>query len=252
MPDFFHLIPIKNVADLEYLNYFLTAGRFLWALAYLAIAVAGFRARSYGMPLVACCLTLSWELIFSFIYVCQGWPLFWFKLWFYLDCLIFLEIVVFGKAWQRNPVIRSCFYFVLATTAIFAFIGERTYFNYVATPNNCTDYSTTMVNMAYMINLVASILFSFLLFSRPALAGLSYLAAWAKSIGTLLISIANVISLQYIPGMTETAAADQWLYPEYFLYFLMFTVTFYDVIYITLFTRAKFFGRHPGAEENVE
>ena len=40
----------------------------LWTLAYLLIIRQGFLDRTYGMPLAALCVNLSWELVFAFVY----------------------------------------------------------------------------------------------------------------------------------------------------------------------------------------
>lgn len=40
-----------------------------WTLAYMLIIKRRFQDKTFGMPLTALCANLSWEFIFSFLYL---------------------------------------------------------------------------------------------------------------------------------------------------------------------------------------
>ena len=79
-----------------------------WAVVYLFTIHKGFKDKSYGIPLGAICLNLTWELFFAFfcspslghdICFADGDLLF-VRLWAVFDVIIFYQLLRFGQSLQ--------------------------------------------------------------------------------------------------------------------------------------------------------
>ena len=83
-----------------------------WTIAYGQIVLTCFRDKTYGLPLASICLNIAWEFIFSFNLVAPGEPaLVWGnRLWFIVDCVIVLQVFLYGRPAQTNPWVRRHFY----------------------------------------------------------------------------------------------------------------------------------------------
>ncbi len=137
----------------------------LWILAYIFTIFVGFRDHSYGIPLVAVCMNLSWELVFSVLIPQES------KLntaitllWLGLDCVVLCQLLRWGRV-EQMPQLRPYFFIIVAGTLMLSTIGYLTF--------QCTFHDPEGHQEAYINNLVMSILFVFLFFSRPGMHGLS-------------------------------------------------------------------------------
>jgi hypothetical protein len=191
----------------------------LWMLAYIFAICVGFRDHTYGFPLVAVCLNVSWEFLFSLVFRPESkLRMIVYLIWLALDLVILYQLLRWGAA-EQVPLIRAHFIPIVLGTLVLAVIGHVTFHNTFNDPDG--------EDAAFAINLVMSILFVFLLFDRPDLRGLSYATAWLKMLGTLILSLLNVfIRRDDLKGYG-------------FNLFLFATIFLFDVLYICLFAHAR-------------
>jgi hypothetical protein len=195
-------------------------GSLLWVVAYVLMVIRGFRDQTYGLPLVAITLNFTWEFIYVFVYPPDNNPELWLRiLWLVADVFNVFLLIRYGRAVQSIPQIRRHFYSVLVWTFALCYVGHLALHHRLGT--NADDES------AYSINFIMSILFVFMFFNRqPTLSGISYGAAWAKMLGTGLMSLAALLSFLH-SGKTH-----------YLLLYLSAGVFLFDVLYIYLVREA--------------
>src|ERR671920_1115665 len=153
----------------------------LWTLAYLLIIRQGFLDRTYGMPLVALCANLSWEFIFSFVFPHDLPQRAVNVVWFSFDLVILLQLLLYGpREFAYLP--RRAFYgvFALALATSFGAVLAVTY--------EFDDFDGAYT--AFGQNLMMSVLFIAMLWSRGTLRGQSVPIALLKMAGTALASFA--------------------------------------------------------------
>jgi hypothetical protein len=153
----------------------------LWTLAYLLIIRRGFLDRTYGMPLVALCANLSWEFIYSFVYPhdLPQWAVN--VVWLSFDLVILLQLLLYGPR-EFADLPRRLFYaaFALALATAFGAV--------LAVTLEFGDFDGAF--SAFGQNLMMSILFVTMLYSRGSLRGQSVSIAALKMGGTALASFA--------------------------------------------------------------
>ncbi len=191
----------------------------LWMAAYVCAVRVGFRDHTYGFPLVAVCLNFSWEFVFSLVIrpkskLRMGLTL----LWLAIDAVILYQLLRWGAA-DQQPWIQAHFVAIVAGSLLLAAIGHITFHHTYHDPGG--------QEVAFVINLVMSILFVMLLLNRPGLGGLSYAAAWLKMVGTLILSAVNTALMYREPRRYG------------FYLFLFAAILLFDVLYVYLFAQAR-------------
>src|SRR5690554_7553597 len=73
-------------------NILILTGGIFWLLVYIEIIRKGFKDKTYGMPLAALLVNISWEFISSFVFPAEGIQLYINYLWFFLDLVILLQL----------------------------------------------------------------------------------------------------------------------------------------------------------------
>lgn len=194
----------------------------LWMLAYIFTIRIGFRDHSYGVPMVAVCLNFTWEFIFSLVIrpkskLRMGLTL----LWLAIDAVIVYQLLRYGRG-DQLPQLQPYFVLIVIGTIVLAAIAHITFYYTYEDPGGQED--------AFSINLIMSILFVFLFFSRPDMRGLSYAAAWLKLIGTGILSAGNF----WLMRKEERKYG--------FFIFLFGTIFLFDVIYVALMWHARHIG----------
>ena len=153
----------------------------LWTLAYLLMIRRGFLDRTYGMPLVALCANLSWEFIFAFVYPHDLPQRAVDLVWFTLDLVILLQVLIYGPR-EFADLPRRAFYAMLGLALATSFCAVLTL------TNEFDDFDG--VYSAFGQNLMMSVLFIAMLRSRGSLGGQSVPIALLKMGGTALASYA--------------------------------------------------------------
>ena len=153
----------------------------LWTLAYLLIIRQGFVDRTYGMPLAALCANISWEFIFAFVYPHDLPQRAVNVVWFSFDLVILAQLLVYGPR-EFAALPRRLFYaaFGLALATAFGAVLMITL--------QLDDFDGAY--SAFGQNLMMSILFVAMLYSRGSLRGQSVPIAALKMGGTALASFA--------------------------------------------------------------
>ncbi|HET7833900.1 MAG TPA: hypothetical protein VFK88_13140 [Gallionella sp.] len=180
-----------------------------WIIAYALIIRRGYLDRSYGMPLVAVCVNISWEFIFTFLipherpqsYINAGWLL--------LDLFILGQLLLF---WRSDfPKLDKVVFYPFTISALLASFGLI--YTMAVEFDHCGAYS------AYGQNFLMSILFMIMLFQRNSLLGQSVYIALAKMIGTALYSVSAYL---FVPLLQHSAV----------LQYLVLTILFFDLSYV--------------------
>jgi hypothetical protein len=194
-------------------------GDVLWLVAYILIIRQGFKDRTYGVPMLCVALNFSWEFIYAVqfpfpnkIIETLRWA------WLLTDAVIVYQFFRYGRDSQTVPLIKQ--YFFPISIAMFAstYLAQLT-FHY--------SFSDSLGGVdAYMINLVMSILFIFMYFNRPGLQGISRGAAWAKMLGTGVLSLGSCFLI------------TDWVKSGFMVY-LFLTIFVFDVTYIGLLYRPR-------------
>lgn len=210
-----------------------------WIVAYIFAIREGFRAKTYCIPTFAVFLNFTWELFFAldcpFVPACTvtnpaaclcpditglsrvilwGWVAF--------DVLIVYQVLRYGREREPIPEIKRFFSAIAASMVVFAFILQWAFITYYHDRAGVVD--------AFMINLVMSISFIYLLISRPDLNGLPTSVAWFKMFGTTLASIGFCIMKPFpFPGQQSDA----------FVYVLFGGNFLFDMAYIFLLTNRR-------------
>jgi hypothetical protein len=213
-------------------NIFGALGCIGWLVAYLLVIRQGFREQTYGIPLMAVCLNFSWEIMTSFV-LSGPVPLWHFfdRAWLLFDVVIVWQLFKYGRNTEQLPEIKRYFYPVLVFSIVLGFFGQYAFTR--------TYYDPFGIIIAFVINLVMSVLFILMFYRRRSdMRGLSYGAAWAKMLGTLGTSIQGVYLLPVIHPKIDDFA---------FFHFLFISIFFFDCVYIYLLWSARRASAHAHA-----
>jgi hypothetical protein len=202
---------------------FLTiASGIFWSIAYLLIIKRGYQDKACGIPLAALTLNISWEFLFSFIFIPNPIQRAVNIAWFGLDLIIVAQFLCYERA--RRPADQSAAFFfaafvsILATAFFMVLLVTREF-------SNWGGYYT-----AFGQNLLMSILFIRMLLERKDLAAQSFYIGVAKLVGTFCTSL---IVFRVIPDSTLTV-------------FFAWAILFFDLAYIALYIqKSRRLGIHP-------
>ena len=184
-------------------------GGLFWSLTYILIIRRGIIDRTFGMPLAALCANISWEGIFSFIVPQSPTQLYINYAWFFLDIFIVFQFLRYGRSEFTN-LLNKMFYvvFLFALVTAFGLVLSITY--------EFKDWQGAYA--AFGQNLMMSILFISMLFSRGNLRGQSIYIALFKMFGTGMFSLAFYLYQPIAQGV---------LLPFFFV-----SIFVYDIIYV--------------------
>ncbi len=185
-------------------------GGIFWSLTYILVIRRGFKDKTYGIPLAALSANISWEAIFSFVHPHSPPQLYINYIWFFLDVIIILQFLKFGKSeFPKFSTRQFYFAFLMALTTAFFLVLFITYeFN---------DFKGAYA--AFGQNLMMSILFITMLLSRNDLRGQSIYIALFKMLGTGISSLAFYLYQPISQG-------------SFILPFLFVSIFIYDSIYL--------------------
>ena len=156
-----------------------------WTIVYIELIRLGFRDRTYGMPLFALALNISWESIQFFIDIfsnaitVQTWIN---LVWFLLDIVITYTYFKYGKEEFPKNVNRNYFIPWSIIVLITAFVLE-----YLFVIQFGRDMGTRY--SAFIQNLIMSVLFIGMLTRRTDAKGQNLNIAVSKCAGTLAPTI---------------------------------------------------------------
>ena len=159
---------------------FALAATFFWTTAYVLIIRQSLRDKVYGMPVVALCLNLSWEFLYTVVYPGDLMATISFASWLILDVVIAWTIVRYGprQFYRLSPrTFYAGFAVVLAAAPVAILVISA-------------EFDDPMGRYAaFGQNLVMSALFLAMLYHRGSAAGQSLAIGVAKLLGTVNASI---------------------------------------------------------------
>jgi hypothetical protein len=244
------------------------AGDLLWLVTYLVAIWIGFKHKTYAIPLLAVALNVTWEFLYTAIYPSDSrLSLILHSAWLIIDLVIVFQLYRYGRREQRHAVIRNHYPLILTLTLaaclVFQVSFDRFFYRIAMFP------MVGGTGMAFMMNLVMSALFIWMLLERENLRGISRTIAWTKMIGTALISLGNTLSFLGSSGRSfeiqfrEAGSDGPWQQftagtrtLDVNLFYYMFVGIFVlDLIYVVMvhraFRRAAEQGVDPGSEAPV-
>jgi hypothetical protein len=183
----------------------------LWTITYLLIIRRGFLDRTYGMPLVALCANLSWEFIFSFLFPHGPLQRPVNVVWFSLDLIILYQLLRYGPR-EFARLSKKLFYGMVTLGLCMTFLAV------LFITLEFEDYDGAY--SAFGQNLMMSILFLAMLYSRKSLRGQSLSIALTKMGGTALASAAFLF---FSVGYEESVLLP-FLYSSIFIFDLIYFV----------------------------
>ncbi len=119
-------------------------GVVLWQATYVLMAVRSFRTRSYGMPILALTLNISWEVVY-FAYVSDMlFEKLGFAFWLILDIPLLYTSVKYGRReWEHAPLIARHLPIILAAMTIVGLVGNYAFAVWwLAVPSRGTGIKT--------------------------------------------------------------------------------------------------------------
>lgn len=178
-----------------------------WLLAYILIIYRGFKDESYGMPVVALIGNIAWEFIFG-LGIESGCPVTWSScpatvitirnfIWLLFDVVILYTILKYGRKYftgflQRFfiPIVLGSI--VVAGLLIYSIVQEFYIRNAwgVSVGGQVPEFLPLTLQggsyyTGFALNVIMSILFSFMIMRRQSVEGQSVYIAISKWLGSL-------------------------------------------------------------------
>ncbi|KAL9090709.1 MAG: hypothetical protein Q9165_005197 [Trypethelium subeluteriae] len=115
-----HVVPVCSL--------FLQIGGGLWTVSYILYVRESFRSRSYGMPVFALALNISWELVYALYVTETALEKIVFTLWLIIDCGMVYSTIKYAKyEWTHSPKIADNIGSILTLMVVGATLGHWTF-----------------------------------------------------------------------------------------------------------------------------
>jgi hypothetical protein len=169
------------MSELLYQTLYIISGT-MWTLVYIFIILRGLKDKTCGMPFIALAFNITWEVLYSTVFKDGNWMhQVTTSVWALLDVVILYTWFKYGRRnWPSRLPSRT---FVPSSIFIVAIAGVIVYFAKRGLHDEIGAY------MAFLQNLLMSVLFINMLLQRGNLFGQSIGIAVAKLLGTLSITI---------------------------------------------------------------
>jgi hypothetical protein len=173
-------------------TFFALISGIFWTITYLLILQRSIQDRIIGMPMVALCMNIAWEFIFSFIYSSDKPQLYVNYIWFCFDLVIVTQYLKLNQAAFAEHLSEKLFYPAFCSVLAIGF------FNMLFAT---TELGTLLGShyTAFEINLIMSVLFIYLLLSSDRTQGQSIYIATTKMIGTAFASVMSFLEFPSSP-----------------------------------------------------
>jgi hypothetical protein len=174
------------------ITFFAILSGIFWTITYLLILQRSIQDRIIGMPMLALCMNIAWEFIFSFVYPSDKPQLYVNYVWFCFDLIIVIQYLKLNKSAFGEHLPKKLFY------PAFCSVLAISFFNMLFAT---TELGTTMGShyTAFEINLIMSLLFIYMLLSSNRTQGQSIYIAMTKMIGTACASIMSFLEFPSSP-----------------------------------------------------
>jgi hypothetical protein len=181
-----------------------------WLVAYVGIIYRGYKDKTYGMPVAALVVNISWEAAYAFFVDPFSNHVHLLTIpWFIFDVVIFWQTLKYGaKEFVDIPFVRRNFTLILIGAVAIAF--PPIYWSFYEFRDPEAIYN------GFAANTVMSILFIAMLLRRDSPRGQSIYIAIAKFLGTLFAWLATALTV-------TTSPTNEW--PESFTSFWVDSIT---------------------------
>ena len=159
-----------------------------WLVAYALIIKRGFQDKSFGMPVTALCANITWELLFSHVYL-QDFLLVRIgnNLWVFVDVVILVTVWKYGQADFTDTLVRKWFHWLILLGITVALVVELPF---VAVYNDRHGYF-----LGWAAALMMSVLYIAMLQRRGNVQGQSCYIALSMFLG----NVAAYLWCRYFP-----------------------------------------------------
>ena len=198
---------------------FFGAGCFLWIVVYFDTIRTIIQRQFVEIPLVTVCGNIAWEFLWSWIFLTNMGSLFvWgYRIWFFMDCFIVYGIIRYGYKQLSIPYLQKKSVLIIICSIVFWFVLLYYYIKiYDAPISKMGAYS------GYILNLLISGLYIPQFLRLHNTYYFSATSAWAKRLGTILISVFCFLHFN-----------------DPFLLSLCIATAILDTVYVYIFTKAK-------------
>ncbi len=208
------LVPPEDLHATAFEAMSIACGSF-WMMAYALIIRRGYLDRSYGMPLVALCVNISWEFIFTFL-IPHEYPQREINAgWLFLDVFILWQLL---RNWRSDfPTLDRVVFYPFTVSALVASFGLI--YTMALEFDHCGAYT------GFGQNLLMSILFMITLFQRNSLLGQSLYIALLKMTGTVFASLGAYL---FVP-LAQHSQVLQYLFVSTFFFDLAYVVAIFYI-----------------------
>jgi hypothetical protein len=174
------------------ITFFALLSGIFWTITYLLILHRSIQDRVIGMPMVALCMNIAWEFIFSFVYPSDKPQLYVNYVWFCFDLVIVRQYLNLNQAAFAKYLPKKLFYPAFCSVLAIGF------FNMLFAT---TELGTILGShyTAFEINLIMSVFFVYLLLSSDRAQGQSVAIAASKMIGTAFASVMSFLEFPSSP-----------------------------------------------------
>jgi hypothetical protein len=179
-----------------------------WLIAYILIIYRGFKDKSYGMPIVALCGNLAWEIIFG-LGIERGCAASWSTcpaaiiqgrnfIWMVFDFVILYTVLKYGRHYFNHPLVKKYFTWIVLGGVVAAFLVIYTIIQEfwirnawgVVVNGQVPDFlPLTLQGGSYYtgfgLNVIMSVLFVVMILRRNNVDGQSFYIAFNKWLGTV-------------------------------------------------------------------
>ena len=202
-----------------------------WTITYVALVYRGFKDKSYGMPLAALALNITWEITYSLIYPSHDMGTTGVVIntvWMVCDLGIVATFFLYGyKYFERHYGLSRAEFYTLSIVGFAASFGIMIFggpFFKDFLPYFKGDPFESAKFIAFVQNATMSILFVSMFYQRRSSEGQSFTIAWSKWIGTSMTVGVSYLGVEH---------ADNWR----FVGVLVATCFIFDVGYMVLIYR---------------
>jgi hypothetical protein len=173
-------------------TFFALISGIFWTITYILIFHRSIQDRIIGMPMVALCMNIAWEFIFSFIYPSDKPQLYVNYIWFCFDLAIVTQYLKLNKSAFSKYLPEKIFYPAFCSVLAIGFFNML-----FATTELGTKLGSHYT--AFEINLIMSVLFIYILLSSDRTQGQSISIATTKMIGTAFASVMSFLEFPASP-----------------------------------------------------
>lgn len=176
-----------NIKDYTIADHvFFASGCLLWVFTYVIVIRNIIKKQFVEIPLIAICANFAWEFLWSFVFRTDMGELYvWgYRIWFALDCYIVFGLFRFGMKQVSIPVLKE-YFSVITALCILAWTAMLYY--YIKLYD--VPFTHMGANSGYVLNVMMSGLFITLFLRMQQFHSFSFLSAWFKGVGTVLITV---------------------------------------------------------------